>query len=63
MTDKTAIFIDNGYFKKIQESLNVRVDYLKFVNLIMGSDCERLRTYVYDCPPYQSNPPLQKKPK
>lgn len=55
--DKTAIFIDNGYFKKVQEALSIRVDYLKFVDSIMGGDSERLRAYVYDCPPYQSTPP------
>lgn len=57
--DKTAVFIDNGYFKKVQDEFNVRVDYLRFVEYICGESSERFRTYVYDCPPYQSNPPTE----
>ena len=56
MPGKTAVFIDNGYFRKIQENFRIRVCYRKFSNEIVGSDKERFRTYVYDCPPYQSNP-------
>lgn len=61
--DKTAIFIDNGYLKKVQDELCIRVDYLKFVNMICGAGSERFRTYVYDCPPYQSNPPKEEEAK
>ncbi len=56
--DKVAVFIDNGYFKKIQDHFKTRVDYEKFSNEIVGPGFERFRTYVYDCPPYQSNPPI-----
>jgi uncharacterized LabA/DUF88 family protein len=55
--DKVAVFIDNGYFKKVQDSLGTRVDYEIFSDEIVGGSCERFRTYVYDCPPFQSNPP------
>lgn len=57
--ERVAIFIDNGYFKKVQDKFKIAVDYQKFSEDIVGSsqDCSRFRTYVYDCPPYQSNPP------
>ncbi|MBI5347641.1 MAG: NYN domain-containing protein [Candidatus Aenigmarchaeota archaeon] len=55
--DKTAVFIDNGYLKKVQDEMKIRVDYEKFSNEIVGNGDGRFRTYVYDCPPFQSNPP------
>ena len=55
--ERIAVLIDNGYFKKVQESFGVRIDYLKFSNILIGSNNFRFRNYVYDCPPYQSNPP------
>jgi len=58
MTDKAAVFIDLGYFSKSlkDEFDSVRVDLLKFSNKICG-DCERFRTYVYDCDPFQDPSP------
>ena len=58
MTDKAAVFIDLGYFSKSlkDEFDSVRVDLLKFSNKICG-DCERFRTYVYDCDPFQDSSP------
>ncbi|MFH1225560.1 MAG: NYN domain-containing protein [Candidatus Diapherotrites archaeon] len=57
--DKVAVFIDNGYLKKIQDRLQVRVNYLTFSSEIAGSEENRFRTYVYDCQPYQSFPPAK----
>lgn len=63
--ERVAIFIDNGYFKKIQDALKIHVDYFKFSEEIVGNpqECNRFRTYVYDCPPYQSNPPTDEQSK
>jgi uncharacterized LabA/DUF88 family protein len=56
--DRAAIFIDAGYLEKvIEKELNrIRIDYGKFASEISGGH-EVLRTYFYNCPPYQSNPP------
>lgn len=57
--DKAAVFIDNGYLSKALKDLsNVKIDYYKLSELLCKG-CERLRTYVYDCMPYQSNPPTE----
>jgi len=55
---KAVVFIDNGYLQKILKHQfgEARFDYLKFSE----EACQgylRLRTYVYDCLPYQSDPP------
>jgi len=56
--NRAVVFIDNGYFNKVirQQFKGSTVDYELFSNNICGN-CERLRTYVYDCKPYQGNPP------
>lgn len=58
MADKTAVFIDNGYLSKVlkYDFGMPKLDYLAFSNLLCDN-CERFRTYVYDCPPYQSPSP------
>lgn len=58
MGDKAAVFIDNGYFSKVlkRDFNEPRVDYRKFSDAICAG-CERFRTYVYDCGPYQSQVP------
>jgi len=55
---KVAVLIDGGYFAKVLENLfgEPNIDYEAFSNKICG-DAERIRTYYYDCMPYQSNPP------
>ncbi len=54
---KTAIFIDGGYiFKVIKNEFSGQLDYHKFVTEISHGK-EVLRSYFYDCTPYQSNPP------
>ena len=61
---RLAIFIDGGYIDVLAREFNVRVDYDKFVkevvNLISSKTVEPLdllRTYYYDCLPYQSSTP------
>ncbi len=63
--ERVAVFIDNGYFKKVQDSFKIAVDYLKFSEELIGDPnlCTRFRTYVYDCPPHQSNPPTEEQMK
>ena len=58
--DKAIVFIDGGYYNKVRKNVfnepDIKLD--KFSeNLCNANDCERLRTYFYDCMPYQSNPP------
>jgi uncharacterized LabA/DUF88 family protein len=57
---RCALFIDGGYLNKILESEFNRasIDYAKFSNELAQS-VERLRTYYYNCMPYQSNPPTE----
>ena len=56
--NRAVVFIDNGYFSKVLKNhfRKPDIDYKLFSDNICGN-CERLRTYVYDCMPYQSNPP------
>jgi len=58
--DKTAVFIDNGYFAKVLrlDFGQPRVDYLKFSENICR-DSERYRTYFYYCMPFQGPYPTQ----
>ena len=55
--DKVAVFIDGGFFGKVLDDLGKpRIDFEKLSdNLCAGN--KRLRTYYYDCLPYQSDPP------
>jgi uncharacterized LabA/DUF88 family protein len=55
---RTAVFIDGGYLDKILKNLygEARIDVGKLTDELVGSD-EKLRTYYYHCPPYQSHPP------
>jgi len=64
LTDKTAVFIDNGYLSKVlkYDFNEPKLDYRAFSDLLCGS-CERFRTYVYDCPPYQSPVPTDSEKK
>ena len=59
MTDKADVFIDGGYFAKVRENLGVYdVDFEKFSDILCGS-LERLFTFYYDCPPFQSSIPTE----
>lgn len=51
---KVAVFIDGGYFDHVLDFHNrIRIDYERFTDEICKPD-ERLRTYYYHCPPWQS---------
>ena len=56
--NQCAIFIDGGYFAKVTEVKfhRAKVDFQKLSDVLAGS-VHRLRTYYYDCMPYQGNPP------
>ena len=62
---RLAIFIDGGYVDKLASTeFSVWVDYQKFVNEIVNTissntkePLDLLRTYYYNCLPYQSSPP------
>jgi uncharacterized LabA/DUF88 family protein len=53
-----AIFIDGGYFTKVIENYfnRSKISYQRLSDHL-SHDTPRLRTYWYDCMPYQSNPP------
>lgn len=56
--DKAAVFIDGGYVRAVLKKRfnEVPIDFLKFSGELCGN-CERFRTYYYNCPPYQSANP------
>jgi uncharacterized LabA/DUF88 family protein len=55
---KIAIFIDGGYLAKVLKNNNISIDFCLLSNeLCQGK--ENLRSYYYNCLPYQSNPPSQ----
>jgi uncharacterized LabA/DUF88 family protein len=57
---KAVVLIDGGYLAKVLENVFHRpsFDFEKFSDyLCKKADCQRVRTYYYYCPPYQSNPP------
>jgi uncharacterized LabA/DUF88 family protein len=58
--EKAAVFIDGGYLSKILKGqfASEKIDYSVFSDLICN-DYKRLRTYYYDCLPYQENPPTE----
>lgn len=55
---RSAFFIDGGYLAKVLRNSfgEPRIDYLKLSEKLC-EDSERLRTYYYNCMPYQSDPP------
>jgi uncharacterized LabA/DUF88 family protein len=57
---RAVVLIDNGYIAAIlrDEFASTRLDYLKLSNCVCDG-YQRLRTYVYDCMPYQNNPPTE----
>ena len=67
---RLAIFIDGGYMRAVAyNEYSVRVDYSKFANEILVSVANKtadpvdlLRTYYYDCLPFQSeNPTIEER--
>lgn len=56
---KAAVFIDGGYFREVTKYYGeINVDYESFSNALCRPD-DRFRTYLYDCPPWQSDPPTE----
>lgn len=55
---RIAIFIDGGYLDRVlkDELSAAKIDYGLLAGKMTGSN-ELLRTYYYNCLPYQSNPP------
>jgi len=52
-----AVFIDGGYLRAMLASFGEpRISYRKLSDHFAQGD-ERLRTYYYDCPPFQSSAP------
>jgi len=59
---KAVVLIDGGYLAKVLENIFHRppFGFEEFSNhLCQRADCERVRTYYYYCPPYQSDPPTE----
>lgn len=64
---RLAIFIDGAYLERIAMRTDFRVDYEKLSPEILARVAARtpaaamdlLRTYYYNCPIYQSNPPTE----
>ena len=57
---QTAVFIDGGYWSVVlrEEFRLPRIDFAKLIEF-MAAGNDLLRTYYYNCMPYQSNPPTQ----
>jgi uncharacterized LabA/DUF88 family protein len=62
---RLAIFVDGGYYSALAEKhYHERLDFVKFIEEIRSTvesksrdGIDILRTFYYDCPPYQSNTP------
>src|SRR3972149_4273248 len=63
-TNRLAIFIDGGYFDVTNrdECGGCKIDYDKLANKLSGG-IEILRTYYYNCLPYQKTPPSEEESK
>jgi len=63
---KAVVLIDGGYLSKVLENVFNRppFSFEKFSdNLCSSAGCQRVRTYYYNCSPYQSNPPTSEERK
>lgn len=64
---RLAIFVDGGYYGALAEKhYHVRLDFAKLVEEIRSrvatnvrEGIDILRTFYYDCPPFQSNKPTE----
>ena len=68
MAEKVGIFIDAGYVRHVlkHEFKQARIDYGKLAESLVkscGPEATILRTYFYDCEPYQGEPPTQEESK
>lgn len=57
----TAVFIDGAYLEKVlqHDHDKAKIDFKRFVDVMVGKDSELLRAYYYHCLPYQSSPPSE----
>lgn len=55
---RTAIFIDGGYLDFVGKEVGIHFDLEKLPEEL-AKGAEILRTYYYNCLPYQSDPPSQ----
>jgi uncharacterized LabA/DUF88 family protein len=60
LPDRAAVFVDGAYLTKILDIDfgKPKIDLARFSDIICGGS-ERLRTYYYNCMPYQSSPPTE----
>jgi len=60
LDNRAAVFIDGAYLTKILDLDfgKPKIDLAGFSDLLCGKN-ERLRTYYYNCMPYQSCPPTE----
>lgn len=60
---RLAIFLDGGYLDRVLKDLNSsRISYERLAHHIAETvypGIDLLRTYYYNCPPYQSSPPTE----
>ncbi len=58
--EKAVVLIDGGYIAKVIDNDfgRTKIDFLKLSNAVCG-ETERLRTYYYNCMPYQHDPPTE----
>lgn len=55
---RVAIFIDGAYFKEVLKSFGApRISYELLSEFVLNNGEERLRTYYYDCPPFEDTHP------
>lgn len=54
---RAAVFIDGGYVDKVSDHFGrLTIDFESFSDAACGED-RRFRTYYYNCPPWQDDPP------
>lgn len=58
--ERAAVFIDGGYWQKILKNRfgSPKIDLVAFSDALCGTQ-ERLRTYFYDCLPFQGDNPSE----
>lgn len=57
--DKAVVLLDGGYVDALNRDHfgRKRIEYERFSDGLCQPDCARFRTYYYNCPPYQDDPP------
>jgi uncharacterized LabA/DUF88 family protein len=57
--DKAVVLLDGGYIDALNRDIfgRKRINYQRLSEELCEPDCVRFRTYYYNCPPYQNDPP------